>query len=116
MEFMKKFRIGSGSQNFHIHTPLQGSLDSVARARTIYFLHLKCHVTRNNNNNNNNNDITSLLQTRGPYRRDHRHKSRKNGSPHSSAICIWPWRGAKHLSSPQLYCHSQDHKQWLVVQ
>jgi len=25
MEFMKKFRIGSGLQNFHIRTPLQGS-------------------------------------------------------------------------------------------
>jgi len=44
----------------------------------------------------------SLLQTRGLYKRDHRHKSTKNGEPHSSALqnrfCTWPtWRGAKHF-------------------
>jgi len=45
--------------------------------RTEKFPTLKQHNSYNCINNNNNN--ISLFQTRGPYRRDRRHKSTKNG-------------------------------------
>jgi len=65
--------------------------------------------------NNNNNNI-SLFQSRGPYRRDHRQKS-TNWVSHTVAQFAHDHGEEQNtLSSPHLYCYSQERKKWLVIQ